>query len=170
MEKMDFKALREAKGFTQDQIAEAVGVSEGTVELWEDGMRLPRAEDVLRLCSLFDLCVEKILHSLPKWVEKHGEEWVCMQNCSNCPNKGTIERINEQKEKSPGEGLDFDVESVITVLGHIKECLENPEKRVDDFVYDWCKQNPDKPEAEKIVREVYSRDIGYAISLLAQLN
>ena len=78
--------------------------------------------------------------------------------------------VGENKKSPSGEGLDFDVESVITVLGHIKECLENPEKRVDDFVYDWCRQNPDKPEAEKIVREVYSRDIGYAIEALRRLS
>ena len=73
------------------------------------------------------------------------------------------------KEKVPQE-RDVDIESVIVVLKHIKECLENPEKRIDDFVYEWCRQNPGVDNAERLVRNGYSENIGYAISLLSQLN
>lgn len=35
------KAAREAKGWTQDELAERIGVSRGTVWRWEDGRGLP---------------------------------------------------------------------------------------------------------------------------------
>lgn len=73
------------------------------------------------------------------------------------------------KEKVP-QKRDVDIESVIVVLKHIKECLENSEKQVGDIVYDWCRQNPGVLDAERLVRNGYSENIGYAISLLAQMN
>ena len=122
---MDFKALREDKGFTREELAALAGVSEVNVEMWEAGMSLPRADIVLYLCSMFDLCVEKILHSLPKWVKEHGDEWVCEQSCGNCPNKGTIESIREQKEKSPREGQGVNARSAIAVLRSIRMTYNN---------------------------------------------
>lgn len=50
---MDFaanlKRLREAKGWTQGQLAEAIGVQQPTVQRWESGAREPKHADLERI-------------------------------------------------------------------------------------------------------------------------
>lgn len=42
-------ALRERMGWSQDELAHAVGVSKSAVSLWESGKRFPRAVMVVRI-------------------------------------------------------------------------------------------------------------------------
>lgn len=55
------KELRKEKGFTQVQLAEALGVSKGTVAMWETGKREPGFEMLNVLSDLFDRRIDFIL-------------------------------------------------------------------------------------------------------------
>lgn len=46
------KQLREEQGLTQAQLAELVGVDFRTVSIWERGIRLPKDEFTIELCSV----------------------------------------------------------------------------------------------------------------------
>ena len=48
------KQLRKEKGMTQLDLAQALGVSGGTVAMWETGKRKPQFETLAKLCDLFD--------------------------------------------------------------------------------------------------------------------
>ena len=48
------KQLRKEKRMTQIQLAQALGVSSGTVAMWETGKRKPQFETLNKLCDLFD--------------------------------------------------------------------------------------------------------------------
>ncbi len=47
--------LRSEKGLTQEQVAEAAGVSRVSYTRYENGTRVPKASPLLRLAELFDV-------------------------------------------------------------------------------------------------------------------
>ena len=55
------KKLRKDKNMTQVQLAEALGVSKGTVAMWEIGKREPNFETLNRLSDIFDKRIDYIL-------------------------------------------------------------------------------------------------------------
>ena len=55
------KELRKDKNMTQVQLAEALGVSKGTVAMWEIGKREPNFETLNRLSDIFDKRIDYIL-------------------------------------------------------------------------------------------------------------
>jgi len=55
------KELRKEKNMTQVQLAEALGVSKGTVAMWEIGKREPNYEPLNALSGVFDRGIDYIL-------------------------------------------------------------------------------------------------------------
>lgn len=55
------KELRKEKGMTQIELATALGVSSGTVAMWETGKRKPSFEMMERLTDVFDKRLDYIL-------------------------------------------------------------------------------------------------------------
>lgn len=55
------KSLRKKSGYTQVSLAETLGVSKGTVAMWETGKRTPDFETLIRLSDLFDVRTDYIL-------------------------------------------------------------------------------------------------------------
>ena len=55
------KALRKEKGMTQIELATALGVSGGTVAMWETGRRRPSFEMFEKLTQIFDKRIDYIL-------------------------------------------------------------------------------------------------------------
>ena len=55
------KELRKANGYTQITLADALGVSKGTVAMWETGKRAPGYEVINQLSDMFDRRIDYIL-------------------------------------------------------------------------------------------------------------
>ena len=55
------KSLRKKCGYPQFSLAETLGVSKGTVAMWETGKRTPDFETLIRLSDLFDVRTDYIL-------------------------------------------------------------------------------------------------------------
>lgn len=55
------KEIRNGAGMTQVQLAEALGVSKGTVAMWEIGKRKPDYETLNALSGIFDKRIDYIL-------------------------------------------------------------------------------------------------------------
>ena len=55
------KSLRKKCGYTQVSLAEILGVSKGTVAMWETGKRTPDFKTLIRLSDLFDVRTDYIL-------------------------------------------------------------------------------------------------------------
>ena len=86
------KEIRTEKGITQVQLAETMGVSKGTVAMWETGKREPNFETLNQLSEIFDKRIDYILGysndaSSPKMTEEDidrekervTEEWAAEQ-------------------------------------------------------------------------------------------
>ena len=54
------RALRQERGWTQFELALAVGVQPQTVYLWESGRRLPQVMQMRKLGDVFGLCSDEI--------------------------------------------------------------------------------------------------------------
>ena len=54
------RALRRERGWTQFELALAVGVQPQTIYLWESGRRLPQVPQLRRLGQIFELCSDDI--------------------------------------------------------------------------------------------------------------
>ena len=54
------RALRQERGWTQFELALAVGVQPQTVYLWERGRRMPQVPQLRRLGQVFGLCSDEI--------------------------------------------------------------------------------------------------------------
>ena len=73
------KEIRAEKGITQVQLAETMGVSKGTVAMWETGKREPNFETLNQLSGIFDKRIDYILGysndaSSPKMTEEDVEQ------------------------------------------------------------------------------------------------
>ena len=53
--------LRSRQGLTQEQLAEALGVSRQSVSKWESGLSFPEMDTILRLCDLFSVSMDTLL-------------------------------------------------------------------------------------------------------------
>lgn len=54
-------AARRAKGLTQRELAEALGLSNRTISKWECGDGLPELANILPLCELLDITADELL-------------------------------------------------------------------------------------------------------------
>ncbi|MBQ1703319.1 MAG: helix-turn-helix domain-containing protein, partial [Oscillospiraceae bacterium] len=57
------KAYRKKNGYTQDEIAEKLGVSRQAVAKWERGESVPDIESVVSLAGIFGVTVDVLLKS-----------------------------------------------------------------------------------------------------------
>jgi transcriptional regulator with XRE-family HTH domain len=69
MEGGDFtrlKLLRVARGLTQSQLADMIGVTQGTVSQWEKGMTHPRFGVIPRLATALGVSVDDIIGKIAR--------------------------------------------------------------------------------------------------------
>ena len=57
----NIKLFRKEKGFTQEQLAEAMGVSVGAVSKWESGASVPELSLIMELADFFEVSVDSLL-------------------------------------------------------------------------------------------------------------
>ena len=58
------KAQRTSRGMTQEQVAEAVGVSRQAVSKWESGASDPSTANLIALAKLYGISAEELLEGL----------------------------------------------------------------------------------------------------------
>lgn len=58
---MSFKKVREASGYTQQELAEKIGVDQSAVCLWETGKTSPRAKLLPTIAKLLNCTVDELL-------------------------------------------------------------------------------------------------------------
>lgn len=52
--------LRRSRGWSQEQLAEKVGVSRQAISKWEGGLSTPELEKLQALCSCFDITLDEL--------------------------------------------------------------------------------------------------------------
>ena len=70
----NLKNLRKKKGYSQEELAEKVGVSRQSVSKWECAEAYPEMEKILSLCEIFHCKLNTIVHEDMSDIEELGEE------------------------------------------------------------------------------------------------
>lgn len=55
------KALRKEKKLTQPQLAKMLGVSNGLISFWENGVNEPTINYLIKLCKIFEVSADYLL-------------------------------------------------------------------------------------------------------------
>lgn len=55
------KSLRQESGFTQQEVANKIGINRGSYSNWENGKREPTLENVVKLAKLFKTTTDFLL-------------------------------------------------------------------------------------------------------------
>jgi len=79
--------LRKAKGLSQEELAEQLGVSRQAVSRWELGSTLPDITNLLQLCELFGVSADYLIRD---------EEQLSVKSDQNAK---TIARLTKEREK-----------------------------------------------------------------------
>ena len=118
--------LRKSNNYTQDDLAEELGISRQAVSKWETGMTIPDLEVLLKISKLYDITINDILE--PK-----------IQ-----PQKITdFEQISTISEKELKEVLEqFDTNSlVIALMGASPETNSFCERLLPDIDFEMARKN-----------------------------
>ena len=67
----NLKLLRKQYGFTQEQIAEKLGVSRQTIAKWERGECLPDIENVIALADIYEVTIDQLVRNMAS--DKRGK-------------------------------------------------------------------------------------------------
>ena len=59
-------ALRKENNYTQEQLAELLGVSRQSISKWESGTAYPETEKLIRISTLFDCSLDYLLRDVPR--------------------------------------------------------------------------------------------------------
>ena len=57
----NIREARKAQGLTQEQLAELIGVTQGTVAQWENGLTHPSFEKIPKVANALGITVEELL-------------------------------------------------------------------------------------------------------------
>ena len=56
-----FKKIRKESGFTQQEIAGKLGISQSNISDWENNISRPEYENLIMLAQIYDVTIEELL-------------------------------------------------------------------------------------------------------------
>ena len=103
----NLKLLRHQYGYTQEQIAEKLGVSRQTIAKWERGECLPDIENVIALADIYEVTIDSLVRNMAADSGKGGEK-KHMFGVTRVNDKGQItfpKKCREVFDIKPGDAL-----------------------------------------------------------------
>lgn len=64
MELNNLKIFRKKNGYTQEQIAEKIGVSRQAIAKWENGDAMPDVENIIALADVYEVTVDSLVRNV----------------------------------------------------------------------------------------------------------
>ena len=104
----NLKLFRQKNGYTQEQIAEKLGVSRQAVAKWESGASLPNIENMIALADLYDMSVDALARNLTTTVPPQPKEGKHLFGFTKMNENGEItlpEKAREVFGIKPGDSL-----------------------------------------------------------------
>lgn len=99
------KMFRKKNGFTQEEIAEKLGVSRQAVAKWERGETIPDIESCIKLADLYNISVDILVRNIREETDGDGKY---VFGCSKMNNKGQITlpvKCREIFNLKPGDNI-----------------------------------------------------------------
>lgn len=70
----NLKLFRKQNGFTQEQVAEKLGVSRQAVAKWERGESVPDIENVIALADMYEVTVDSLVRNMTSLSDKRSDK------------------------------------------------------------------------------------------------
>lgn len=141
----NIKKYRKAKGFTQKELAESVGVAAITIQQYERNVREPKMDTVVRLAQALGISVADLYGScITDFVERSAQERTTEAHKERQTALHKIDRILGQMN---AKGIKVAVERV-EELSHVPEYQKRNPIQEQQAVYDALNphKNPDAAE------------------------
>lgn len=74
MELNNLKIFRKKSGYTQEQIAEKIGVTRQTVAKWENGDAMPDIENIIALADVYEVTVDSLVRNVAVYRETSSDK------------------------------------------------------------------------------------------------
>lgn len=74
MDHNNLKLFRKKHGYTQEQIAEKIGVSRQAVAKWEKGEALPDIDNILALADIYEVTVDALVRSVSAYTGEAADK------------------------------------------------------------------------------------------------
>ena len=100
------KALRLEQGLTQPQLAKLVGVSNGTISFWENGLNRPRSDYVIKIAEALNTSSEYLLDN------ENESDISYIQPEDELLLLRAYRQMSEGKKRALFQMLDLDVEAI----------------------------------------------------------
>lgn len=100
------KMFRKQRGFTQEEIAEKIGVSRQAVAKWERGETMPDIESCVKLADIYETTVDTLVRNIEKENSDGNGRYIF--GCSKMNNKGQITlpaKCREVFNLKPGDNI-----------------------------------------------------------------
>ena len=107
----NLKLLRKKYGYTQEQIAEKLGVSRQTVAKWERGECLPDIENVIALSDIYEVTIDELVRNMTSgaaYKSDNSDSKKHMFGVTRVNDKGQItlpKKCREVFDIKPGDAL-----------------------------------------------------------------
>lgn len=108
----NLKLYRKRNGYTQEQIAEKIGVTRQTVAKWERGEAVPDIENIVALADVYGVTVDSLVRSVTTYKEGAGTEKQHMFGLVRVNDKGQITLPKQCREI-----FDINPQDTMLILG-----------------------------------------------------
>ena len=141
--------LRKIKGITQDEFANAVGVSRQAVYKWECGQSYPEASKLIEIKALFGISIDDMLDdsyevALPEKKKRKRISKVKVEKTEKVSENEVIEESSDTVEEITV--VEVEAEPVIEVNEAANEVSETVTDEAEKIIEDIVAEKPAEPE------------------------
>lgn len=155
--------IRTAKGYTQEKLTELLGISRDKLSKWENGVRFPDLNELLKICDIFDCDldylvgrIEQPTHALQDISDITGLSTENIKQLQKWNNNRSYEAFTEEYIRSNIDYLNNILESFPELLCRIDAVLMANKESSDRYRKTLCME-----VALKLWNHITDQDSGY---------
>lgn len=155
--------IRTAKGYTQEKLTELLGISRDKLSKWENGVRFPDLNELLKICDIFDCDldylvgrIEQPTHALQDISDITGLSTENIKQLQKWNNNRSYEAFTEEYIRSNIDYLNNILESFPELLCRIDAVLMTNKESSDRYRKTLCME-----VALKLWNHITDQDSGY---------
>ena len=103
----NLKAARKKSGKTQKEVAEGIGIGQGTYKNYETGAREPNGETLVAIANYFDVSTDYLLGRQEATDSKKPLDEFAQRECLKNPEKVFLQKYLELTDDQRDNVLDF---------------------------------------------------------------
>lgn len=124
----NIRTLRKERSLTQEQLAEALGVTVGAVYKWEAGLSTPEVRLIMELADMFEVSVDVLLG----YEQQSGKPDACIERIEQSINEMNYEEAVSEAERALKKYPNyFDIVHLSALVYQLKFVRDKDEKAIE---------------------------------------